>query len=187
MLVTDLNYCQRCRKPNMLNRKKTNYCGKCSGKLGKNSYNRYASSETFISTSFVDCIDGPVWFGFKNKKYSKTLIEQITNKFPNLKYIKSNTKTIEFKNLCNQPLIYLVSDNRKCLLKVGQTVNPVNRFSQYYNISEYKPIKFDLFIANNFIDQDLYESKVRNFLEFLGYSLPKDNTNARLKYIHKSN
>ena len=32
--------------------------------------------------------------------------------------------------------------------------------------------------------QDLYEAKLRNYLEYLGYILPEDNTGQRLKYIN---
>jgi hypothetical protein len=185
MIIVDLNYCKRCRRQNTSSgRRKTNYCHKCLSKSGQNTYqNRYRSSDSFISTSFIDSVDGFPWSGFQNIKYSESLIEQITDKFSGVKYVKSSYKLSEFTSLSNNPLLYLVSDTNKELLKIGQTVNPFNRFGHYHNISEHKPIKFDLFITANFEQQDLYEDKIRNYLEFLGYVLPKDNTNSRLKYI----
>lgn len=185
MIILDLNYCKRCRKPNLLsNPKRTNYCTKCACQIGKNIYNRYKSSQDFINTSFEDCVDSDCWLGFnKKKKYNKNLITKINERFINVQYLISDNKLSTFKNYINKPFLYLISDSKKELLKIGQTTNPSNRFSNYHNISIYKPIQFDLFLTNSFQEQDLYEDKIRNFLEFLGYLLPKDNTNSRLKYI----
>jgi hypothetical protein len=184
MIITDLNYCKRCRKPNLVsNKNRTNYCTKCAANIGRNPYTRYSSSSNFINTSFEDAIDGDYWNGFTKIKYTKQIIQKIIDKFNNINHVISDNKLYKFKNFVNQPFLYLVSDGKKNLLKIGQTVNPFNRFSQYHNISEHKPIRFDLFSVGSFIEQDLYEDKLRNYLEFLGYLLPKDNTNCRLKYI----
>ena len=187
MIVTDLNYCQRCRKPNNNQyAHRTNYCTKCANSIGRNNYNRYLNSKIFIEHSFSDCIDELSWKGFnKHAKYKKSIIKQIKNKFPEIIYLKSSNSLKSFKCFINQPFLYLASDNKKELLKVGQTVNPYNRFAHYHKISINKPIYFDLFVTNNYLLQDLYENKLRNYLEFLGYILPADNTNNRLKYIIK--
>jgi len=187
MIVTDANYCQKCRKPNKSPyMQRTNYCTKCASDIGNNFYNRYLDQKTFIENSFSDCVDGTIWKGFNNRiKYKKSLIKQIQSKFPEIVYIKSDTSLKSFKSFVNQPFLYLVSDKQKQLLKVGQTVNPYNRFAHYHDISTNKPINFDLFITHNYILQDLYENKLRNYLEFLGYLLPADNTNCRLKHIIK--
>lgn len=153
--------------------------------VGRNSYNRYIDSQTFMDTSFDDCVAQELtWKGFNTKiKYKKSLVQKITNKFPDIKYLKSDIYLKAFREFINRPFLYLVSDNKKQLLKIGQTVNPYNRFAHYHSISIHKPIRFDLFITINFELQNLYEDKLRNYLEFLGYLLPEDNTNCRLKYI----
>ena len=187
MTVTDLDYCQRCRKPNRnLYMQRTNYCNKCINSIGRNVYNRYTNSKTFIEHSFIDCVEGESWKGFnKNIKYKTSLIKQIQKKFSQIVYLESNSSLKFFKSFINQPFLYLVSDSNKELLKIGQTVSPYNRFAHYHNISINKPIHFDLFVADNYLLQDLYENKLRNYLEFLGYILPVDNTNSRLKHIMK--
>jgi hypothetical protein len=72
MIITDLNYCKRCRKPNLVsNKNRTNYCTKCAANIGRNPYTRYSSSSNFINTSFEDAIDGDYWNGFTKIKYTK--------------------------------------------------------------------------------------------------------------------
>lgn len=183
MIILDKNYCRRCKKYH-ISTKKQNYCLSCARKIAIGQYNRWKDSQEFISTSFEDCYDKSHWSGFnKKKKYKKAIIKQILQKFPELSYLKSGTKAIDFENIKSDTCLYIVSDQNKEILKVGQSVNIKSRFTKYYNISKYPPFIFDVFCAETYEKQDLYEEKIRNYLEYLGYILPLDNTNGRLKYI----
>jgi hypothetical protein len=150
-----------------------------------NGFNKYISPEVFASHSFEDAIGEEAWGGFTKIKYNTKLIQKITTRFPDVIYQKSSKKVTDFKGLQSICGLYLVSDNKKNLLKVGQTVNPYSRFSCYYSISEHFPLRFDLFTTESYELQDLYEDKIRNFLEYLGYYLPADATSSRLKMLEE--
>jgi hypothetical protein len=111
------------------------------------------------------------------------LIDQISNKFSDLSYCISTPERQKLKNYIGGNYLYLLSDEKCNLLKIGQTQNLINRFNRYYNASESKPIYYHVFSVDSYEKQDLYEDKIRNYLEFLGYVLPLDNTGSRLKYI----
>ena len=151
--------------------------------LKKDIFNRWHSSAAFINTSFADCIEGDHWNGFTDIKFDSGLIDRLIDKFAGLNYIVSTCERKILKNYQNNNFLYLLSDNNYELLKIGQTQNLINRFNRYYNISTYKPIYYHVFYVETYEQQDLYEEKIRNYLEFLGYILPCDNTGLRLKYI----
>lgn len=185
-IVNDKNYCRLCRKFNMnTDSNRTNYCQKCKNNIAinDNTFNRWASSNSFIDTSFIDCVDSEEWHGFKNIKFKKTLIHKLTTKFTELKYLISTAERQKIKNYTCNNFLYLLSDGQKNLLKIGQTQNLINRLNRYYNASKHKPIYYHIFVVDSYEKQDLYEDKIRNYLEFLGYLLPIDNTGFRLKYI----
>jgi hypothetical protein len=185
-IVTDKNYCRRCRKKhNYDGSPRTNYCLNCRNKirLDEKSFDRWYSSDVFIETSFVDCISSVNWSGFKKIKYNRKLIQVITDKFPEVQHIVTTTQILNLKYIPNGNYLYLLSDQNKTLLKVGQTQNLTSRFRHYYNSSDALPICYDVFAVDSFEKQDLYEDKIRNLLEYLGYLLPLDNTGFRLKYI----
>jgi hypothetical protein len=188
MIITDKQYCRRCRKYNQNTSKRTNYCTICQNKIAvnKQAFNRWQSSASFIETSFVDCIEGNCWNGFKSIEYNLQIIDQIINKFPEIKYHTSTINKIEFKKYNQGNFIYFLSDNTNTILKVGQTQNLITRFNHYYDISKHLPIKYHVFSTETYDQQDLYEDKIRNYLEFLGYELPEDNTGLRLKYINNN-
>lgn len=149
---------------------------------GKN--NRWENSEEFMNTSFADCVDPEKpWKGFRSIKYTSRLIKKITNQFPVVRYIKSSTDLRDFSGIDSICGLYIISDSEKTLLKVGQTVNPYGRFAAYYSLSKNKPIRYDLFSVENYELQNLYEDKIRNFMEYLGYMMPSDNTGKRLEQI----
>jgi len=184
MIIEDDNYCRRCRVSNHVTTSRTNYCGPCSNLIhvDKNAFNKWLNAEVFINTSFKDCVDDSVWNGFTNVKYKKDLIKKIINRFSNLSYINSIERASQFKQTSSY-FLYLVRDSQANLLKVGQTCNVSSRFRKYYNISQHKPITMDI-LSIDMRKQDLYEAKLRNYLEYLGYILPEDNTGQRLKYIN---
>lgn len=185
-IVYDLEYCRRCRKPHISKSySRTNYCTTCANEIAvnKSAFNRWASSNIFIELSFIDCIDSNNWPGFIDIKYDSNIINKIILKFPKVKFHQSIYQIKDFLNVEDRRFLYLISDNQKELLKIGQTSNIIGRFNKYYNLSKNKPLKYDIFYVESFEEQDLYENKIRNYLEYLGYLLPKDNSNFRLKYI----
>jgi hypothetical protein len=185
--VTDKNYCRLCRQFNFCQDKnRTNYCQKCKNKIAlkKEVFNRWESPKTFIDTSFSDCVDGEYWNGFTDIKFDLNLINKLIDKFSDLNYLTSTSERKVLKNYKNGNFLYLLSDKNNELLKVGQTQNLINRFNRYYSISLEKPIYYHVFNVDTYDKQDLYEEKIRNYLEFLGFVLPVDNTGLRLKYIH---
>lgn len=184
--ITDKNYCRACRKFNLnQDSKRTNYCQKCKNDIAlkKDVFDRWHSSASFINASFSDCIEGDNWNGFTDIKFNLSLINQLINQFPGLNYLVSTCERKILKNYQKNNFLYLLSDNNHELLKIGQTQNLINRFNRYHNISIYKPIYYHVFNVETYEKQDLYEEKIRNYLEFLGYILPADNTGLRLKYI----
>jgi len=184
--IIDNNYCRICRQFNVNKySNRTNYCQKCKNNIAlkKNVFNRWVSSKSFISTSFSDCVESSQWNGFSDIKFDAGLIGQLVDKFPGLNYLVSSSERKILKNYQNNNFLYLLSDSNNVLLKVGQTQNLISRFDKYYNISTYKPIYYHIFNTPTYELQDLYEDKVRNYLEFLGYLLPNDNSGLRLKYI----
>lgn len=189
MLIIDKQYCRRCRKYNLNTANRTNYCVNCRNQISSNkqAFNRWQSSSSFIEMSFVDCVEGNSWHGFQNIKYNPQIIDQIIRKFPDIKYHTSTINKIEFKKFNKGNYIYLLSDSINTLLKVGQTQNLISRFNHYYDISQYLPITYHVFSTETYEQQDLHEDKIRNYLEFLGYYLPADNTGLRLKYINNNN
>lgn len=185
-IVTDKNYCRLCRQFNLnQDNSRTNYCQKCKNRIAlkKEVFNRWDSSKTFIDTSFADCIEGESWNGFTDIKFNLDLINKLVNKFSDLNYLISTSERKALKNYQNGNFLYLLSDKKDELLKVGQTQNLINRLNRYYNISLNKPIYYHVFSVDTYDKQDLYEEKIRNYLEFLGFILPVDNTGLRLKYI----
>jgi|688.fasta_scaffold05842_14 hypothetical protein len=185
-IVKDKNYCRLCRQFNInASNNRTNYCQKCKNNIAvKNDiFDRWSSSNVFISTSFIDCVDKKEWLGFTDVKFNNMLIDQISNKFSDLSYCISTPERQKLKNYIGGNYLYLLSDEKCNLLKIGQTQNLINRFNRYYNASESKPIYYHVFSVDSYEKQDLYEDKIRNYLEFLGYVLPLDNTGSRLKYI----
>lgn len=188
IIVKDKNYCRRCRKYNISLENRTNYCQICKNLMIKKekNINRWSSSSEFVKTSFIDCVDKDFWHGFTDIKYSKKLINILCNKFSEITHLISTSEKQKLKTYNKGNFLYLVSDGNKELLKVGQTQNVLSRLNHYYNISEYKPINYDIFITETYEQQDLYEEKIRNYLEYLGYKLPFDNTGLRLKYIERS-
>lgn len=188
-IVQDKNYCRRCKKFHISNNnKRTNYCQICKNKIAidNNCFNKWYSSESFVEMSFIDCIERDEWSGFKDIKYDSTLVSKIIIKFPEIKHAISTNKRVDLKKYQKGNFIYLLSDNDSILLKVGQTQNLLNRFSHYYNATKNFPINYDIFLVDTYEKQDLYEDKIRNYLEFLGYLLPLDNTGYRLRYISPS-
>lgn len=184
--VRTSDYCRRCRKFHIAKpHSTTNYCSNCCNAIASNkkAFNRWLSSDIFIELSFIDCIEKRKWDGFKNIKYQPSIIKKIISKFSDVNYHQSISIVKDFISIDDVRFLYLVSDNEKNLLKVGQTSNIVSRFQQYYNLSQHKPLRYDIFYVNSFEQQDLYENKIRNYLEYLGYLLPKDNSHSRLKYI----
>jgi hypothetical protein len=188
-IIIDKNYCRLCRQFNInLDHHRTNYCQTCRNNIGskKDIFNRWSSSHTFVSMSFADCIDKKQWAGFTDIKFHPKLINKLINKFSELNYLISTSERKILKNYQNSNFLYLLSDKINELLKIGQTQNLVNRLNKYYNLSTNKPIYYHIFEVDTYEKQDLYEDKIRNYLEFLGYVLPADNTGFRLKYIrHK--
>lgn len=185
-IVQDKNYCRRCKKFHInTDNKRTNYCQTCKNKiaLDNNCFNRWYSSDSFIELSFIDCVEKNEWSGFKDIKYNHNIINQITTKFSEVQYLISTNKRIDLKKYQKGNFIYLLSDSKSVLLKVGQTQNLINRFNHYHNATNNFPINYDIFLVETYEQQDLYEDKIRNYLEFLGYLLPLDNTGYRLKYI----
>jgi hypothetical protein len=185
-IVTDKNYCRLCRQINInQHNNRTNYCQKCRNNIAlkKEIFNRWNSSKTFIETSFSDCIDSDYWNGFTDIKFNVNLINKLINKFSELNYLISTSERKILKNYQNSNFLNLLSDKNNELLKIGQTQNLINRLNRYYNISSNKPIYYHIFNVDTYDKQDLYEEKIRNYLEFLGYILPADNTGLRLKYI----
>jgi hypothetical protein len=177
------DYCRRCRKFLDLNR---NYCRRCNNLIGRNkktqAFNKWRSSEVFIECSFEDCIDDTIWGGFQDIKYDPKIVEQIDNRFEAVKYIKSFYRSDKDK-VDDGNILYLVSDANLELLKVGQTYNYKNRLSRYNTLFKNTPLRFDIFSVKTFPEMNLYEAKIRNYLEYLGYLLPQDNSGLRLKYI----
>jgi len=178
-----MDYCRKCRKFGDFNISKQKYCPGCLNDIARGSgFNRY---DDFKNMSFEDCHDGEDWNGFSDIRYDNDLINLISNKFPNLKYLTSfDHKSRQIVD--SDKVVYLVSDSDYTLLKVGQTCNVKSRFNCYYDLSISKPLKYDIFVADTWYDQDLYEHKVRNFLEYLGFILPKDNSGKRLEYIEQT-
>jgi hypothetical protein len=185
-IVQNKNYCRRCKKNNInISHNRTNYCNNCRNQIAinKQAFNKWYSSDSFIENSFTDCVDGSEWNGFTNIKYDSSLISNILSKFPEVTHIISTYEKNKLQQYNKGNFIYLLSDNSGTLLKVGQTQNLINRFNKYYNISNNLPITYNVFSTKTYEEQDLYEDKIRNYLEFLGYLLPIDNTGLRLKYI----
>lgn len=189
-IVQNSNYCRRCKKNNInIGHNKTNYCTNCRNKIAidKRAFNKWHSSDSFIQNSFIDCVDSLEWNGFTQIKYDSSLVNIILSKFSNLTHIISTHERDKLQSYKKGNFIYLLSDSNNILLKVGQTQNLINRLNKYYNISNFLPIKYDIFSTRTYEEQDLYEDKIRNYLEFLGYLLPADNTGLRLKYIISKN
>ncbi len=178
-----MEYCRRCRRFGELNfpgRQK--YCLSCRNKVANGAdFNRYRD---FKSMSFEDCYDEECWGGFSDIKYSEDLLGLISHRFRDIEYVTSfyhtNRETID-----SNKIVYLVSDSEDTLLKVGQTVNTKTRFAAYFDLSSNQPLRYDIFVARTWDEQDLYEHKVRNYLEYLGFLLPEDNSGQRLKYIQR--
>lgn len=178
-----MDWCRLCKENFELSRiskQKTPYCSSCRSKISSKefTFNKYGNKESFYEFSFKDVVDKD-WTGFRNLGYDPHIISNITTKFSSLKYIcsfKYEQKAL-FSNLGDK-IIYLCSNDT--ILKVGQTTNIKSRFHHYSYLGN---PNFDIFEAQSWKEQDLYEHKLRNYLEFLGYRLPEDNTNCRLKYI----
>jgi hypothetical protein len=132
--------------------------------------------------SFVDCYDDPEWEGFTDTKFYPDLIKTIDRRFDSLNFLVTfyHNKKLPVSSV---NVVYLVSDADQNLLKVGQTSNVKSRFSRYYNLSKSSPLRYDIFTTETPEEQDLYEHKLRNYLEYLGFTLPLDNSGKRLKYI----
>jgi hypothetical protein len=117
-IVNDKNYCRLCRKFNInTDYNRTNYCQKCKNNIAinNNTFNRWISSTSFIDTSFIDCVDSEEWHGFRDIKFRKTLIDQLTVKFTDLKYLISTSERQKIKNYTSNNFLYLLSDGKKNL------------------------------------------------------------------------
>lgn len=177
-----MDYCRRCRKFGDFNFSNQKYCPECLNGIARGAgFNRY---EDFKNMSFEDCYDQEEWGGFRDVEYHVGIPDLISSRFTDLQYLTSFDHD-QRKPVNSDKVIYLISDSKSSLLKVGQTCNTKSRFIAYYDLSPCKPLRYDIFIAKTWYDQDLYEHKVRNYLEYLGFMLPLDNSGQRLKYIQK--
>lgn len=175
-----MNYCRRCRKFGDFCFSTSKYCSDCHNAIGRgDGFNRYSD---FKAMSFVDCYDDPDWGGFTEIKFHPDLVQTIGDRFDSLNFLVTFYHDKKFP-VDSTNVVYLVSDADQNLLKVGQTSNAKSRFSRYYNISGTSPLRYDIFTTETPEEQDLHEHKVRNYLEYLGFILPSDNSGKRLKYI----
>lgn len=176
-----MDYCRCCKTfDKNVGKKRGKYCARCGSRNKDKRPNKYESSENFIYESFNDCIDSESWAGFKNVKYSCDIKQDITSKFPEIKYC--HTGQIKDYKKTRGIYLYTLYDQDYNLLKVGQTTNTTTRFIRYD-----KNLSYDLFTCPSWDSQDLHEKKLRNYMEFIGFLLPMDLEDGRLKYIKELN
>jgi len=183
-----VDYCRRCKSDvtEAYQNKTYKYCGGdlCRQSIKEYGYDKYANSDLFLLTSFDDCVDG-YWDGFKDIQHSgKVLISDILNRFSKLQYVTSFTHDNRDK-IESDKVLYIISDCNDIILKVGLTTSPTRNFRRY-SCYEDQPLRYDIFIVNSYEEQELYEKKIRNYLEYLGHFLPKDDSEKRLGYINNT-
>lgn len=185
-----MKICARCRKYKNISEfgsrqsnkdKKSDYCATCDSKMRtKDGFNRYKDSDTFISLSFIDSIDGDKWHGFQSVKWNDNIITNICSKYSDIYYICSfmldNRPNIDTYD----KYIYILTNQQQEILKVGQTTNLFSRMNSYHYLPN---CKIHIFKTHTWELQDILERKIRNLLEFYGHKLPLDKSDNRHRYI----